>query len=168
MFLAIVLAIIGCNVTDQRQPIDSLSENEKHNFYLEFQNKAIIFGGERDTSVIIIKTYDSTNKVNEYFLVKNKDATLSLFRENITYDNDSSIIDPETKILTPSIMQSIKKCKALGIKGITSAWKVWGVDLHIMLEGGDVRLYVLHPDSIRHDILLKSKKISNHWYSYVE
>lgn len=168
MFLAMFLAIIGCNISNQ-QAIDRLSDDEKYNLYLEFKNKTIILGGERDTSSIIIKTYDSsTNKVNEYFIVWKDDTTLALLRENLEYGNDASIIDSTTKILKPSIIRAIKQCSALGIKGITSTWKVWGVDLHIMLKSGDVRFYILHSEKIRNDIFLKSKKLSNRWYSYAE
>lgn len=163
------LAIVGCNIINQQHPIDKLSDNEKHNLYLEFKNKTIIFGGERDTSSIILKTYDdSTNQVNEYFIVWKDDTTLALLRENLEYGNDTCVIDPYTKILSPSIIHAVKQCKTLGIKGITPTWKVWGIDLHVMLNNGEVRFYVLHSENIRNDVLLKSKQLSNHWYSYVE
>ena len=164
--------IIGCNVFDKQISIDKLSESEKNELYQVFKNKTIIFGGERDTSNIYIKTYDSADKINEYFLNLDENRALLLLRDTIQYDSDSSIFNPNTQKLNSSFINIVKYCKSLGIKGITSDWSSLGIDLKIYLTNGDVRLYVLNPENIKGKIwksyFLKSKKISMHWYSSTE
>lgn len=167
ILFVIFFFIIGCNSFDKKLAIDKLSEEEKHKLYSKLQDKRIAIGGERDTSFIYIKTYDSTNKVNEYFLDWENNKGL-LLRDNIQYENDSSIVNPNTKELSSSIIHIIEECKKLGIKCISSDWEYLGVNLHILLNNGEMRLYVIHPERVRADILSKSKKISKNWYSYIE
>ncbi len=163
-FIFFVYLFLGCQ--NKTMNIDKQTQKERAVFYNVFGDKTLLRGGERDTSLIILKTYNKNNEINEYYLTK-KGENLLLVRDTLQY------IDTVTKNdLTSLIKTQLTIFDNFKINSVSAAMRNQGIDLKIYLKDGSIRLYIKNPEIAENglfkDYFKTAKIISNNWYAINE
>lgn len=166
LIISLFLFIFSCN--NKQMIIDEKIEGQEK-LYSLFKTKTLIRGGERDKSLLIIKSYKD-DLTNEYYF-KNNGVTYLLDRDSIQF-SEPPLIQKHSKIIDSSTLELVKTLDEYEINSISSDLRKQGIDLKIYLNDGTNRLYVLNPKQIENNIFssyfIKAKKMNENWYSVNE
>lgn len=158
-YVLLAFILFGCQ---NEIKVDTQTLQDQTKFYLLFKDKSLVRGGERDTSLIILTTYDENDKVNEYYLTYCHDEIVFL-RDTLQY-LDTSIKGN----IVNFVEKHIRILDHLEIRSISAGLRSTGIDLRASLRDGSYRLYVR--DSILaknggfKDYFNKAKRINGNWY----